>query len=530
MQNYASSFQREDNEEEMHRLLLTVALPLAERAGDSNRLGIIYKNIGLVYLNQFDFAAAQAYLEKAVTFLQNDSPQIDHLIEAYGLAAKNAISSGQDSMAGYWLRRQEAALAPYPNSEQYLHYHTTAALYYRKTARYGAAHRHLEAAFDLARRLGQPLYPIYFQLHKLYAGQGLYPQALQALQEVHKRYHSGWLSDLRLHAQAFYQTYEKLGDYRNAYRWMEEFVTLQDSFYQQRIAENMAQLEVAYQTAQRRQHIEHLEAQQRRAEWQMSHARLLNGLLAAGAGLLLLTIGFLVYYFRNRIRRNRQHLQRLKSEKELAQATALLEGADHERRRLARELHDGLGGRLAGIRIKLSHLARQRKDQVLEQTLGQMDEAIHELRTVARDLMPESLVRNGLDDALQDLCSAADTPETRVYYESFELAESRLDAATRLVIYRLVQEALSNALRHAHARHILVQCSQNNSTLTVVVEDDGRGMADEAEKPAGLGLSNMEARAASLHAQVHFRSAPGKGTTVTIEIPLPNHVPAARYC
>jgi signal transduction histidine kinase len=195
---------------------------------------------------------------------------------------------------------------------------------------------------------------------------------------------------------------------------------------------------------------------------------------------------------------------------------------------MARDLHDGLGGMLAGIKYSMNAL---RGNMVLtgdmtrsfERSIDMLDSSIHELRRVAHNLMPEALLRFGLDTALRDYCQELDRGGiTRVTYQSIGLDELQADNPSQLHIYRIAQELVHNACKHAQASHVLLQVSVSGRQVSVTVEDDGIGFDPVTLKQAtGIGLANLENRARLMQGRVDLQSAPGKGTSVHVELKLP---------
>jgi signal transduction histidine kinase len=199
----------------------------------------------------------------------------------------------------------------------------------------------------------------------------------------------------------------------------------------------------------------------------------------------------------------------------------MLQGEERERRRVAGDLHDGLGGMLAGVKMNLTGLSAAPaagNGSELHKVIGQLDSSISELRRIARNMMPEALLKFGLDIALKDLCGSMMTEAVKIGYQSFGI-ESSIPQDTQVTIYRIVQELLTNATRHAHASNILVQCSQNGDTFLVTIEDNGKGFDTAlASRAKGIGLGNVKRRVDYLHGNMEIISAENEGTTINIEL------------
>jgi two-component system NarL family sensor kinase len=202
---------------------------------------------------------------------------------------------------------------------------------------------------------------------------------------------------------------------------------------------------------------------------------------------------------------------------------AMLEGQEQERRRLARELHEGLGGTMANIKLNVSRLrepeAATAENRQIDGILLQLDGATHELRRIARHLMPETLLKFGLETALKDLCEGLHGEGPNIVFQCYGL-QSDIPQAHQLMIYRLVQELVVNAVRHAAADKILVQCMQRDHELSITVEDDGRGFDGHFPHNGHTGLINMRNRVHYLKGRLDIQSMPGIGTTVNIEVSL----------
>ncbi|WP_431217798.1 sensor histidine kinase [Puia sp. P3] len=159
----------------------------------------------------------------------------------------------------------------------------------------------------------------------------------------------------------------------------------------------------------------------------------------------------------------------------------------------------------------------KRSDMDLHKIINQLDQSVQELRRIARDMMPESLLQFGLEAALKELCSGLRAPGLQVEFQSYGISQSIIPAE-QAAVYRIVQELLSNAIRHAGAGVVLVQCSQNEDIFFISVEDDGRGFQPADVHGNGIGLSNVRNRVDFLKGKMEIHSTPNEGTTINIEV------------
>ncbi|MBK8704160.1 MAG: sensor histidine kinase [Saprospiraceae bacterium] len=205
----------------------------------------------------------------------------------------------------------------------------------------------------------------------------------------------------------------------------------------------------------------------------------------------------------------------------------MMQGQEKERSRLARDLHDGLGGMLSGIKqalfaMKGNQILPETSAAALSQVVSDLDRSINELRHIARNMMPEALVRFGLKDALEDFCDhLKQSGELKIHFQSFGM-EERLPQETEVVLFRIAQELLNNVVRHAKASNSLVQLLRDKDRLSLTVEDDGKGFdAAALNQVQGIGWVNIRSRVNYLGGELDVRSAPGEGCSVHIEMQLP---------
>jgi two-component system sensor histidine kinase UhpB len=207
-------------------------------------------------------------------------------------------------------------------------------------------------------------------------------------------------------------------------------------------------------------------------------------------------------------------------------AARALYAAEEERKRIARELHDETAQLLAALLIRIRVL-RNADPEALERLLDDMRReigaALEGVRRFARGLRPPALDELGLVPAIEShVRSVSETGDVRVRLEA-EAVDGALTPEAELAVYRIVQEALSNVVRHAAATLATVRLRREGEQLVVTVEDDGRGFDAARVRRAdsgGLGLFGMSERAAYLGGRVEVKSTPGAGTRVCAEIPL----------
>lgn len=312
--------------------------------------------------------------------------------------------------------------------------------------------------------------------------------------------------------------------------YRQRFAQMSDTLANNALVHATQELETQYETEKKEQQIARLE---RERELQQLRLRQKNGLIAGLATLsvLLFLIGALmVRNLRHRRRLAEQEVEiqqqqiiQLKQEQQLSVADAVLRSQEDERSRLARDLHDGLGGMLSGVKqslngMKGNQILTETAAAALNQVIGDLDRSIGELRHIARNMMPEALVRFGLRDALHDYCDHLRlTSGLTVHFQAFGL-EQRLPQQTEVILFRIAQELLNNIVKHAGAKTVLVQLMENDGRVGLTVEDDGKGFDPEKVKSApGVGWLNIRSRVEYLGGTLDVRTSPGGGTSVSVE-------------
>ena len=206
---------------------------------------------------------------------------------------------------------------------------------------------------------------------------------------------------------------------------------------------------------------------------------------------------------------------------------------EKERKRIAEDIHDGLGSVLSAAKLKLSalkdnnaNLTEEQKEKYLS-TLSLLDEASTELRSISHNIMPAALSKLGLIAAFENVTEKISSHSpVKIQFEAHDF-DSRLEESIEMSIYRIVLELLNNTVKHAKATNAVVQLIKYPDFINITVEDNGKGF--EYEKAVidkkGIGLGNIESRVNYLKGKMDVESSLGKGTITIIDIPY-NDVPA----
>ncbi len=203
---------------------------------------------------------------------------------------------------------------------------------------------------------------------------------------------------------------------------------------------------------------------------------------------------------------------------------SVFDGEEMERQRLSRELHDGIGQSLIAIKLRLENLLYQEGSDIrnsIQELKNYFDQIIDEVRRISNNLMPSVLEVFSIPIAFRNLFTETEEHSNlRIYFEAKGNFDD-LDKKIKTYIYRLTQEALNNIVKHAEAREVRVSLTRNTDQLTLVIRDDGKGfLPDTVVREGGNGIHNMRERASLLQGEIEIRSAPSKGTTITLTVPI----------
>jgi two-component system NarL family sensor kinase len=318
--------------------------------------------------------------------------------------------------------------------------------------------------------------------------------------------------------------YEKKGDYRNADTYLKKSIVLNDSLISEENNKQIASLEMRYQVAGKNAEIDRLKTEKELQQLSIRQKNILNYVLI-GSAIILLVIFFLSYRtYKQKQKLQQQRIGELEKEKQLSATEAVLKGEEQERTRLAKDLHDGLGGMLSGIKyglqtMKGNLIMTPENTRAFERSMDMLDSSIKEMRRVAHNMMPEALVKFGLDTALRDYCNDINQSGVlQVTYQSFGLENITLDQTLAITTYRIIQELINNTLKHAGAKTAIVQVTFTDQQLSITVEDDGKGFdANILRHSKGIGWANINHRVEFLKGKLDIISQPDKGTSVQIE-------------
>ena len=342
---------------------------------------------------------------------------------------------------------------------------------------------------------------------------------LQALEEAERLHLT---QDMVRAHKLLADLYAQTGDFRNAFRHHETYALLQDSLTSEQTMKSIHRMEIRYQSAEKDKRLignQLLIAHQKN---RLREKNIWIGGIAAGAVLLAVLLASLYRSNQQRQRLQAEKIRNLQQKQELIRFRSMITGEEKERTRIARELHDGIVGQIAAAKLNFSAI-QKRHPQMLrsadyDEALQQLDNTAQELRETAHNLMPETLFRDGLGEAVHSYCDRIGR------HLSFPLdcqifgSIPPLEKSFGLSVYRIAQELVQNIIKHAHATAALLQINCQDGLLSLTAEDNGKGFPAQMQGK-GLGLANVRERVRTANGHLEI-STGTEGTTIYIEFDI----------
>ncbi|WP_298142459.1 sensor histidine kinase [Flavobacterium sp.] len=205
---------------------------------------------------------------------------------------------------------------------------------------------------------------------------------------------------------------------------------------------------------------------------------------------------------------------------------AVIEAEETERKRIASDLHDGVGQLFSAVKMNLSglftrvELVRDEDRFLAEKTMALVDESCKEVRVISHKMMPNFLLKSGIASDIRSFIEKVDAETLKISFESQGFKE-QMEFTEETILYRVIQELINNVIKHAQATELHIALNKTSTTISVQIEDNGIGFnLEEALEKGGLGMKNILVRVDYLKGKVHFEANKPSGTIVHIEIPI----------
>jgi len=502
----------------------TQGLQLAEQLADTTNIGNGYNHIAALYVGLQDYDKALEYHR--------------HALHWRGLAKDTvsmALSYGNMGIVYMRLKRYDEALASHKRGLQVVkaaNRLSHEAFFYNdigSTFLYGgdtdSAIHYLKKSIAMREAMNETdeiaytynyLGEAYEKAGNLIEGERWIKKALQTAIDIHNsKQHYEALESLS-------DFYARNGKHDSAYVYLHRHKLYGDSISETRREALIDELATQYETEKKEQQIEILSQETAIQRLKLRQ----RGLLLLAALGVLLASGVTVYFvLKQRKLRAEARLREAVSKQQEQETRAVLDAEERERRRIAGDLHDGVGQLLSAALINLAYLNKgitqgnPPDTSVMDNALQLVKDSYDEMRSISHQMMPNALLKAGLASSIKEFLDKIDGKQIKVYLDVVGLDE-RLDDQTETVLYRAIQESVNNVVKHAGATKLTIQLVKDEGGITVTVEDNGKGFdAASSDYAEGIGLKNIRSRVALLNGATYIDSSPGRGTVLIIQVP-----------
>jgi signal transduction histidine kinase len=473
-------------------------------------------NIGLVYDDLMQYRKSLEYHYKALKVYEKLNDY--YLIGAACTNIGNCYSELQkiDSSKTFYLRAIDMHTKADDDYGLSFAYNGYAGILYDK-ADYNKSLLYFKKALELKNKLDEKVgqSSVILQMSSVYNKMGNATLELQCLNQAkeiaEKNDFKKDLISIYKKLSSFYESTDK----NVSLAFYKKFEAVKDSVFNETSNKQIAELNAKYETSKKEQQL----ALQKRELGEK------NALLV-GAGFALILIVLLSFlFYRKRALQNKVALQGEVLKQQDIATKAIIEAEENERKRIAAELHDGVGQMMSVAKMNLSAFENdlpfasdvQRKN--FENVIALVDESCKEVRNVSHQMMPNALLKSGLANAVREFISKIDNHIIKVTLHSEGLNE-RLDGNLETVLYRVIQECVNNVLKHANANHLDISIIKDEEGIAATIEDNGNGFdTSRRDQMEGIGLKNIVSRVTYLKGTIDFSSEKGKGTLIAIHIP-----------
>lgn len=499
------------------------SIKLFEKTKDSAIISQSYQNLSALYDNINNEELELLYLKKAIQY--SDKTKKEQLGLLYGDVGLTLLNQNKTKEALSYFKKTEA-LSNTDKSERLLFFtKKNFGEYYKKTKDYLKAIAYYKAALNLSESQKDAFQKtdLLNNLSDLYLEEKNFNKALEYgfltldLAKEIKAKEFVFRSQKRISS-----IYSQLGNPTKAYQYLLLSSTLKDSLLTENQSKEMVLLQTKFETEKKDKSIAEQQVKLKKQEIELIKSQKEKQLyFLVSIGLILLSCG-IWYFFRQRQKIKDKEIIALQQQQEIAKLEALIDGEEKERKRIAQELHDGLNGDLSAIKYRLSTLEESGLSAVdadnLTKVINMIDESCAQVRSISHNLMPSSILDFGLIESIKEYCVKINSSDNfKIQFQTFGNYVA-LSKKSETVIYRIIQELVTNILKHSKATESMIQFNYREDELFITVEDNGIGF-DKYAVYNGIGHKNIKTRIDFLNAQLDVDSN-NAGTSYTISIDL----------
>ncbi|MBC7400218.1 MAG: sensor histidine kinase [Mucilaginibacter sp.] len=501
------------------------ALKIRERLNDEEGISKSLGNIGQVYLDNGQFKEAESYTLRCLATAKK--MQNSYVIVA-SLHVMANICSGQKQY-GRALKYDEEALTiclRENNKRGLSQVYSNMAHCYNYMHQYDKALKYHFNVLALDEFFGdkKQMSDTYLNIGEVYKDMGKYADAKTWLKKslaysTETQYKHGQQDAWKFLSEV----YEKEANYKDALLAHQKYQSLTTDIVNEDNNKQIALLQTQYETQKKEQQISLLNKENTIQKLSITSR---NKTIVFIIGFIILAgIVGILYYNRQKLQQKAlAQQQKIEQQSQLTQA--IIDAEEKERRRIASDLHDGVGQLFSAVKMNLSGLLdrvtiNREEDRFLaEKTIALVDESCKEVRVISHQMMPNMLLRSGIASDVKSFIEKIDSERLKVNVEATGF-KNKLESNVEIVLYRVIQESVNNVIKHSKATTLDIKLTREGTGIEAIIADNGVGfntaLKDDFE---GIGLKNIATRIEYLKGSVLYTSAPGMGTSVKIWVPV----------
>jgi two-component system, NarL family, sensor kinase len=492
-----------------------VAKKLFEQLNDFGNLANTTNLIGKVYLRQNNYKQALQYIDEAIGYAAIE-PKKNFLANIYSskaivLAEHNELDSAcsyfektvalreelKDSVTLAWDYNDLASMYIYMNQID------KSIAYFEKAKKLFNLYGNKDGLSTLHSNLGE-LYLTKKDYPKVKLNLDLAASFIDKNQDA-ELYHNL--------LRNYFSYYRHSGQPQLANVFADSLIQFKDSLANKNMDKTVAEMNVKYESEKKALNILALK-KEKKLMWFVYLA-------------LLTTLVFVAFAIYNRLKRKKEkEMSQLIIQEKEERTRSIIEAEEIERVRIARELHDGVGQTMVAASMNLEAMKNENAYKLEENrnyntSLHLVKESITELRAISHSMIPGALLKNGLNSALYDFVSNIKQSNKLNIQLDVSGIEQRLPISVESTIYRMIQEIISNVLKHANATEVSISLVKEATHLELLITDNGKGFnIEDAKQKDGIGLKNIMSRVEYLKGNIDINSSPQHGTSILIEVPV----------
>ncbi|MEQ8242020.1 sensor histidine kinase [Fulvivirga sp.] len=503
------------------------SLRLYESLNDQEfNTAMVLGNIGIVYKKQKDYDKSFEYYNRSLKLYTQGGSEFGKTVTMGNIGSlliqlkrfEESISYSESALSGY-RELGYSRYEPYMNANIGIAYdslnQTLKAREYYNSALSG--HYEHDNQFEITN--------VTLLLSKNYRRSGENRKALDLAKKALEN--SELLEALDFKIKATFElaeSYFALGNLKMGSLYLSRYDSLKDALYEEQRSKQIVEVEVKYETEKKEQKIALQTAELEAKDLAIQRNTIFTMALLL---IILLIIVSIAFWRKREVSKQYAVAQEQKIRLREAQMTAVVESQEKERKRFAADLHDGMGQLIAALQMNILSLKTnkevEKQDGLYENSKSLLKDIHTEIRNIAFNLMPQTLVKEGFISAIQELVLKINRAgQVKVHFNHLDVPQ--LNEVTQISLYRIVQEFVSNILKHGDANKIFIDITGHEKELVLTIEDDGNGFdKNRLENGEGNGWRNINTRLNLLNALLEINSTPDqKGNSILIDLPIPS--------